>query len=357
MKRKEPENSEEQNNRTKTSRMTAVNGYVCKEKDAPLEPFSYELPADLSPTEVEVNVSHCGVCYSDLHMIKDNWFMSEFPFIPGHEIIGEVTAVGSSVKDLKPGQRVGIGWQCGSCFNCDSCKNHHEQFCKKSEVTIGGRNGGFADKIRVDARFSYPIPASLKSEETAPLLCAGLTVFSALKHFGVKSGQSVGIIGLGGLGHIAVQMAAAMGCEVTVFSGSAQKEADAKSFGAKKFVNTTDKAAMRAVTDTLDFIFATAKADPKHYLWPLKTDGTLVLLDTNDPIELPLGLLQSRKKISSSLVGSREDAVEMLQFAAKHNIRPKVELMELSKVNEALKKLENNEARYRIVLSTKHAKL
>ena len=221
-----------------------IRAFAALEKGKSLEPFSFE-PKPLAPHEVEVKISHCGVCHSDLHLVNNDWGMSSYPLVPGHEVIGTVHQVGSGVTQLKPGQRVGIGWQSDSCGQCEWCTRGEENLCAKAAPTCVGRHGGFADFIRVNGRFAIPVPESLSSESAAPLLCGGITVFSPMRGAQLGAQHRVGIIGIGGLGHMALQFARAFGSEVTAFSTSADKEAEAKRMGAHHFIATRDRSALK----------------------------------------------------------------------------------------------------------------
>lgn len=204
-----------------------ISAYAAHEEKGSLHSFEYETLA-LAPDEVEVMVSHCGICHSDVHLVDNDWGVSDFPLVPGHEVIGTVAALGSAVSEFKVGQRVGIGWQCGSCLECDDCRRGEENLCSKSQPVAVGHYGGFADRVRSNARFVFPIPDALSSENAAPLLCGGITVYSPFRHYDVKPYMKVGVIGIGGLGHLALQFARAFGCEVTAFSHDPSKEKEAR---------------------------------------------------------------------------------------------------------------------------------
>ncbi|MGZ3698256.1 MAG: NAD(P)-dependent alcohol dehydrogenase, partial [Bdellovibrionota bacterium] len=236
-----------------------ITSYAAKSAKGELERFDYEA-AKLGHNDVEIQISHCGVCHSDVHLVDDDWGMSSFPLVPGHEIIGLVTLKGPEVTHLAIGSRVGVGWQRSSCLSCEFCLSGREMFCLNDQATCVGNFGGFADSIRIDSRFTFPIPAGLASENAAPLLCGGITVYSPLRHYGVAPRMKVGVVGIGGLGHLALQFAHAMGCEVTAFSNSFNKEIEARDFGASHFVSSTDEAALGKLGRSLDFILVTAMA-------------------------------------------------------------------------------------------------
>ncbi len=233
--------------------MSQIQGLAAHAAGAELLPFKYD-PGELGPQEVEIAISHCGVCHSDLHLIANDWGISQYPFIPGHEVVGKVTAVGSEVRSLEVGQRVGLGWQSNSCGICEWCTRGMENLCPAAEGTCVHRHGGYADRVRANARFVIPIPDALESEHTAPLLCGGITVYNPLRTHGVNPSSRVGIVGIGGLGHMAIQFARVFGAEVTAFSTSAAKEEEARALGAHNFVNSRESKAMKEAAGTQDLI-------------------------------------------------------------------------------------------------------
>lgn len=318
-----------------------------------LKPFQYE-PAALGPHDVEIAITHCGICHSDIHLIDNDWSMSSYPLVPGHEIIGTVADAGPAVKNLKQGQRVGVGWQRGSCLVCEQCVGGDENLCAESRATCVGNHGGFADRIRMDSRFAFAIPETLASENAAPLLCGGATVYSPLKHYGVVPPMRVGVIGIGGLGHLALQFANAFGCEVTAFSSTPEKEKEARDFGAHHFIASTNPAALKKAAGSLDFILSTvfASLDWNTYLQLLRPNGRLCFVGVPAaPIQVHIGsILSGQKSICASVIGSRGTIREMLDFAARHDIEAMTEVMPLADVNKALEKLRANKARYRMVL-------
>jgi uncharacterized zinc-type alcohol dehydrogenase-like protein len=330
-----------------------IHAQAALEKGAALTPFHYSAPSDLGPHELEIEITHCGICHSDIHLIDNDWGISRYPLIPGHEIIGHVIRTGRDVS-LKQGTRVGVGWQRSSCLECDECISGRENLCLKQEATCNGHPGGFAERIIVDARFAFPIPDSLDSENAAPLLCAGITVYTPMQHFGVRPGKKVGVIGIGGLGHLAIQFARAMGCEVTAFSSSPDKEAETKSSGAHHFVLLT-KENLRSLRRSQDFILNTAMVEQDWHsvIQMLRSDGHLCFVGVPArPLNLPVHLLlDGRRSISGSNIGGRNDMREMLHFAALNGIKARTETMPLTSVNEALKKVRENRARYRMVLT------
>ena len=330
-----------------------VNAYAAMNKGEELKEFKYE-PQTLNPFDVEVKITHCGICHSDVHLIDDDWGFSAFPLVPGHEIVGIVSNVGSEVNRIKIGDRVGIGWQSGICHECEWCDIGEENMCDKAQPTCDGRYGGFADSIITDSRFAFAIPEVLESENAAPLLCAGITVYSPMKIFGLKPHHKVGVIGIGGLGHLAIQFAASMGCEVTAFSTSPEKENEAKELGAHNFIVSTDNSEMENVVNSLDFILstATAKINWTQYINILRKNGKLAIVGASPGnLDVPaLMLLFGQKSIGGSGIGGNPLIREMLGFAARHNIKAKTEVMPMDKVNDALQKVREYKARYRMVL-------
>ncbi len=334
--------------------MSEINGFAAHAAGAHLLPYKYD-PGDLGPNEVEVKISHCGVCHSDVHLIDNDWGLSKFPFIPGHEIVGAVIAVGSEVRDRTVGERVGIGWQADSCGICEWCRQGDEHLCAKSQPTCVGRNGGYADRIRVNAKFAIPVPAVLESENVAPLLCGGITVYSPLRNHGVRPSSRVGVIGIGGLGHIGLQFAKAFGAEVTAFSTSKDKEAEAKSLGAHHFVNTRDTGALKKVAGSFDFLLSTVSADQdwQGYVNALRPKGTFCVVGVPpSPIQIQaFSLIGGQRGIAGSPTGSPRDLHEMLDVAARHGVKAITERFAMAKANDAVAKVKKNQVRYRAVLT------
>jgi uncharacterized zinc-type alcohol dehydrogenase-like protein len=334
--------------------MIEINGLAVHAAGAQLLPYKYD-PGELKANEVEVKISHCGICRSDVHLIDNDWGMSKFPFIPGHEIVGTVVAVGSGVKDRKMGERVGIGWQADSCGICEWCRQGDEHLCAKSQPTCVGRNGGYAERIRVNSKFAIPVPKALESENAAPLMCGGITVYSPLRNHGVRPSSRVGVIGIGGLGHIGIQFAKAFGAEVTAFSTSKDKEAEAKSLGAHHFVNTRDTGALKKVAGSFDFLLSTVSADQdwQGLVNALRPKGTLCIVGASpSPIALQaFSLIGGQKAVSGSPTGSPRDLFEMLDVAARHNVKAITEKFAMAKANEAITKVKKSQVRYRAVLA------
>lgn len=330
-----------------------IHGYAAPEAHASLSPYVYEASAP-SAHEVLIKVSHCGICHSDIHLVDNDWRSSQYPLVPGHEVVGKVIAKGDAVEHLEVGDRVGVGWQSGSCMQCEWCVNGQENLCAASQATCVGRHGGFADHILSDARFAFALPAGLASQDAAPLLCGGITVYSPLRRYDVRPWHKVAVLGIGGLGHLALQFAHAMGCEVTALSSSPDKAAHAKALGADHFVHTRAEGALKALRSRFDFILVTATADLdwKPYVRALRPNGRLCFVTgEHSALGVPLSmLLDGQKSISGSIIGGRAMMAEMLEFAARHRIHAQTECMPLSEVNGALEKVRKNQARYRMVL-------
>lgn len=334
--------------------MSEIHGLAVHAAGAHLLSYKFN-PGELQDKEVEIKISHCGVCHSDVHLIDNDWGISKYPFIPGHEVVGTVIAVGTAVRDLKVGERVGVGWQADSCGICEWCRQGDEHLCSSSQPTCVGRYGGYADKIRVNSRFAIPIPEILESENVAPLLCGGITVYNPLRNHGVTPSSRVGVIGIGGLGHIGIQFARAFGAEVTAFSTSKDKEMEAKELGAHRFVNTRDTGALKKVAGSFDFLLSTVNADQdwQGYLNALRPKGTLCLVGA-PPSGIQIqafSLIGSQRAISGSPTGSPQDLHEMLDVAARHNIKAITERFPMAKANDAVAKMKKNQVRYRAVLA------
>jgi len=329
-----------------------VDAYAAREAGASLAPFGYE-PAALGPHDVEIEITHCGVCHSDLHLIDNDWQTSQFPIIPGHEVIGTVAQKGTLVTHVELGTRVGVGWQCGSCLQCEWCERGDENLCAGMVETCVGRPGGFADRIRIDGRFAFAVPAALSSEVAAPLFCGGLTVYSPLRQH-ARPQSRVGVIGIGGLGHLAIRFAHAFGCEVTAFSSTAAKEEEARAHGAHHFVSSVDDSDLKAQHESLDLIISTVNLplDWKRYVNALRPDGVLSFVGAlAEPLTIPTGILLARRRaVTGSPIGGRVAMREMLDFAARHGIGAQVETLPMNQVNIALDRLRRNDVRYRFVL-------
>lgn len=327
--------------------------YAAHREKGALKPFVYE-PEPLGPHDVEVRISHCGICHSDVHLVDGDWGVGGYPMVPGHEIVGSVAASGPEVRQLAPGQRVGVGWQRGACLECEWCVSGQENLCAREVATCVDRHGGFAERIRVDGRFAFPIPEALASEHAAPLLCGGVTVYAPLARW-VRPAMRVGVVGIGGLGHLALQFARAMGCEVTAISSSADKQREALELGAHRFVVAGEPKALRAAAGTLDFLLSTAflKQDWKGLLRTLRPNGVLCLVGAPDePLRLDAGAILGRQlSVTTSAIGGRPALRAMLDFAARHAIAPRVQLRPMAEANAALAEVREGRARYRVVLA------
>jgi len=331
---------------------STILGYAARAAGQPLELFTYEAP-ELGAHEVRVSVSHCGVCYTDVHAIDDYYGLFAFPFVPGHEVVGYVAAVGSATSGLKEGDRVGIGWQGRSCGQCEWCLVGEEHLCQDiSHCGTWTPYGGFSSSAVADSRFVYPLPDAMRPEVAAVLMCAGVTVYSPLRTYASGPAQKVGVVGVGGLGHLAIQFAHALGHEVTAISSTPGKKEEAFSFGADHFVVSGDKAGMQQLDYYLDLLLCTAHGgvDWEALLMTVRKRGRLVLLGFGRFDFRPIDLVAHELSITGSFLGSRATMREMLSFAGAHGITPQIELMPMSKVNEALRRVRENQARYRIVL-------
>ncbi|MEE9171052.1 MAG: NAD(P)-dependent alcohol dehydrogenase [bacterium] len=331
----------------------SINCYAALGAKKPLEKFQYE-PKELGPSDVEVAISHCGLCYSDVHLVDDDLGISAYPLVPGHEIIGTVTVVGSNVGSYSEGQRVGVGVQVGSCMACEACLRGEQTCCPELQGIGLGVYGGFAETIRVDSRFAYPIPEGLDSENAAPLLCGGATVFSPLHQY-VKPTMRVGVIGIGGLGHLALQYANAFGCEVTAFSSTPAKEEEARTLGAHHFIVTGNSDGLEKAANSLDFILFTSHAelDWTAFLNILRPRGKLCFVGfPPGAIGIPgFPLIFGQKSVVGSLIGDCSTNIEMLRFSAQHGIKAQTELLPMTEINQAFDKLRENRVRYRMVLN------
>ncbi len=327
--------------------------YAAPAKGQPLTPFEFD-PGPLGGEQVEIKVGHCGVCHSDLSMLDNDWGLSAYPFVPGHEVVGTIVAAGNQVKRVKVGDRVGLGWYSGSCMACSQCLSGDHNLCGSVESTLIGRFGGFADRVRCHWVWATPLPAALDPVKAGPLFCGGITVFNPIVQCGVQPTQRVGVIGIGGLGHLALQFLNKWGCEVLAFTSSDSKRPAALQFGAHDTVNSRDSAQMQKLAGSLDFILVTVNVtlDWAVILNALAPRGRLhVVGAVAEPIPVPaFALLSGQKAISGSPLGSPATTAKMLAFCARHTIAPTIEKFPLSCVNEALEHLRAGKARYRIVL-------
>ena len=330
-----------------------IRAYAAPAAGAKLELFEYDA-GPLGAGQVEIAVETCGICHSDLSMLNNEWGFTAYPFVPGHEVTGKVAAVGDRVTRVKVGDTVGLGWYAGSCMTCPQCMGGNHNLCLTNEATIVGRHGGFADKVRCSEAWAIPLPAGLDARKAGPLFCGGITVFNPIEQFGVKPTDRVGVIGIGGLGHFALQFLNKWGCEVTAFTSTDAKAEEARGMGAHNVVNSRDAAQLEAIAGSLDFILSTVNVDLEwdKYLNALGPKGRLHTVGAvPSPIPAPaFGLIMHQKSISGSPLGSPAATARMLDFCARHGIEAVTERFPLSKVNEALEHLHAGKARYRIVL-------
>lgn len=331
----------------------SINAYAVKAPKGPLEPFTYE-PGALGKNEVEVAVTHCGICHSDQSMIDNEWGISAYPLVPGHEVIGTVAAKGEAVEGLEIGQRVGLGWQCGSCGHCEYCRSAREHLCAQEAATIVHHHGGFADRVRAVAEFVVAIPDALPSAEAAPLLCAGNTVFTPMIRHGVNGSTRAAVVGIGGLGHLAVQFLAKAGCEVTAISSNHSKDGEVRGLGATRFIATKGTDELKKAAESFDFIICTAPASLpwNDFVAALRPQGTLVVVGVPDKdIELAaFGMIAKEKEVAGGRTGSPSDLARMLEFAARQKVYAMIEKYPMAKVNDAIARLRSGQARYRVVL-------
>ena len=330
-----------------------VNAYAVKEPKGKLEPFSYEL-GKLSPENIDIKVSYCGVCHSDINMMNNEWGMTQYPIVPGHEIIGEIVAAGNAVKNLKVGDTVGLGWMSSSCMSCSECMSGDHNLCSNSEGTIIGRHGGFAEYVRSHWSWAIPIPKGMDLSKTGPLLCGGITVFSPLFSSNIKPTDSVGVIGIGGLGHLALKFLKHWGCDVIAFSSNPSKKNEILSMGANKVIDSKDSEDLKSVAGKLKFILNTTNVslDWDSYLTALSPKGKLHTVGAVlEPMEIPaFSLIMGDKSVGGSPIGSPELIRLMLEFCNRHNIYPNTEEFLMENANEAIEHLNQGKARYRIVL-------
>jgi alcohol dehydrogenase (NADP+) len=336
--------------------------YAAQSPTSPLAPFSFERRKP-GPRDVLIKIRYCGVCHTDIHFVRNDWGISMYPIVPGHEIVGVVESVGDHVRKFKPGDTVGVGCLVDSCRDCDNCQAGLQQYCSGGMVLTyssyerDGQTvtyGGYSNQIVVTEDFVLRVSDKLALDGVAPLLCAGITTYSPLKTWGVGAGHRVGVLGLGGLGHMAVKLAASFGSEVTVLSRSSQKEADARQLGAHRFLNTTIEEQVTAAASSFDFIVDTvaARHDYNLPINMLKTDGTLICLGAPpEPIELQVfPLLFQRRRVVGSLIGGISETQEMLDYCAAKNITADIELIRMSEINEAYSRMEKSDVKYRFVI-------
>jgi uncharacterized zinc-type alcohol dehydrogenase-like protein len=341
--------------------MIPAKGYAAQSPTTALAPWNFER-RDVGPFDVHFDILYCGVCHSDLHQIRDEWFKGIFPMVPGHEIVGRVVKIGGSVKKFKPGDLAAVGCLVDSCRTCNNCKEGLEQYCLNGGVgTYNARAkdgtptyGGYSNTIVVHEDFVLTVSDKLSLPAVAPLLCAGITTYSPLMHWKVGKGHKLAVLGLGGLGHMAVKFGVAFGAEVTVLSTSANKEADARKLGAHKFVVTTDRKQTKEVRGYFDFILDTVSAphDMKLYLSLLKTNGTHIMVGIPpEPSQVPaFSLMDGRKSLAGSGIGGLPETQEMLDYCAQNNIVSDIELIAMKDINHAYDRMLKGDVRYRFVI-------
>lgn len=345
--------------------MLPTKSYAAQNPNADLAPYQFER-RNVGNHDVQIEILYCGVCHSDIHQVRNEWGGAKYPMVPGHEIVGRIVKVGEHVTKFKVGDLAGVGCIVDSCRTCNSCCEAQEQYCEngmvgtynsfeKDGVTI--TQGGYSDKIVVDENYVLKVSESLPLERVAPLLCAGITTYSPLKQWNIGKGHRVAVLGLGGLGHMAVKLAASMGAEVTVLSTSPNKQKDAEALGAHKFIVTQNAAELKSVKSYFDFIIDTVSAshDINLYVSLLRLNGTLIMLGI--PPEAPelgvYGLVSKRRRIAGSLIGGIAETQEMLDYCAKHNIVCDVEVIPISYINEAYERMIKGDVHYRFVIDMK----
>jgi len=337
--------------------------YAAHNPTSGLAPFSFDR-RELRPDDVAIDIDYCGVCHTDIHFVENDWGVTEYPLVPGHEIIGRVTAVGPDVKAYKVGDTVGVGCMVDSCRTCAACEKGLEQYCMEGMTgTYNGVDrhdqsitfGGYSSRVVVSDRFVVKVPEKLDPAAAAPLLCAGITTYSPLRHFGVGKGHKVGVIGMGGLGHMGVKFAKALGAEVTIFTRSESKVAEAKKQGADHVIISTDRQQMKAATESFDFLLDTVPVqhDLNPYLNCLTVDGTHIIVGLLEPIEPTLqagNLVFKRRILTGSLIGGMPETQEVLDFCAENDIACDVEMLDIHNINEAYERMKKGDVKYRFVI-------
>ena len=343
--------------------MPQVKAYAAQSPTSGVGPFPIER-REPRADDVVIEIDYCGICHTDIHFVHNDWDMTQYPVVPGHEIVGRVTAVGPAVSHFKPGDRVGVGCLVDSCRECGSCHDGLEQYCENGWVaTYNGEDrhdgtrtyGGYSERIVVSERFVLRMPESLDAAAAAPLLCAGITTYSPLRHFGVSQGHRLGVVGMGGLGHMGVKFGRALGAEVTLFTRSEAKRAEAERQGAHHVVISTDVGQMEAATGRFDFILDTVPVahDLNPYINALKRDGTLILVGMLAPTDPPLHtgpMVFTRRRLAGSLIGGLPETQEMLDFCAEHDISCDIEMLDIGDINGAYERMQKGDVRYRFVI-------
>ena len=345
-----------------------VKAYGAKASDADLEQLDIKR-REVLPNDVKIDILYCGVCHSDIHTVRNDWGNSKYPVVPGHEIIGRVIETGNEVSKFKEGDLVGVGCMVDSCQECESCKEGLEQYCENGMVgTYNGKDehlgghtfGGYSETVVVREKFVLKVPENIDAKGAAPLLCAGITTWSPLRHWKVKKGDKVGVIGLGGLGHMGVKFAAALGAKVVMITTSPGKSEDAKKLGADEVLISKDEEQMKKHTGSFDFLLNTVpvKHDLNPYIGLLKRDATMVLVGAIEPLEEMHGggLIIGRKSVAGSVIGGIPETQEMLDFCGEHNIVSDIEMIDMQNINEAFDRVTKSDVKYRFVIDMKSLK-
>ncbi|RUO81446.1 hydroxyacid dehydrogenase [Idiomarina tyrosinivorans] len=349
--------------------MSATKTYAAQAADSGLAPHNIER-RELRDDDVAIEIDYCGVCHTDIHYVENDWGGTIYPVVPGHEIVGHVTAVGKNVKNFKVGDNVGVGCMVDSCRECAACEDGLEQFCLNGMTpTYNGEDrhdgsvtyGGYSERVVVSDRFVVKVPDGLDKAAAAPLLCAGITTYSPLRHYGVKKGDKVGVIGMGGLGHMGVKFAKAMGAEVTIFTRSESKVAEAKKQGADKVIISTDEKQMQDAAGYFDFLLDTVpvKHDLNPYINCLKYDGTHIVVGLLESVEPPLEMGQlvlKRRVVAGSLIGGMPETQEVLDFCAEHDITCDIEMLDIQNINDAYERMKKGDVKYRFVIDMQSLK-
>lgn len=343
--------------------MTTAKSYAAQSETSGLAPWSF-VRRDPRPDDVSIEILYCGVCHTDIHFVENDWGWTEYPVVPGHEIVGRVTSVGKDVTRFSEGDIVGVGCMVDSCRACEACERGLEQYCKEgSTFTYNGQDrtdgswtyGGYSDHVRVSERFVVRVPEGMDPAVAAPMLCAGITTYSPLRHLNVGEGDRVGVVGMGGLGHLGIKFAKAMGAEVVLFTRSQGKVEEAKRHGASEVVISTDEKAMEKASGTLDYILDTVPVDHdlNPYLGCLKLDGAYMVVGQITPLGTPLettNLIFARRSLTGSLIGGMPETQEVLDFASEHGIECDIEKIEMREINDAFERVKRGDVRYRFVI-------
>ena len=349
--------------------METIKAYGATAADADLQPLDIKRRS-LQEADVKIDILYCGVCHSDIHTVRNDWGGSSYPVVPGHEIIGRVVAIGDGVKNFKEGDLVGVGCMVDSCHDCTPCHNDLEQFCEKGATfTYNSKDahidnqrtyGGYSTTVTVDQQFVLRVPDNIDAAAAAPLLCAGITTYSPLSHWKVKEGDKVGVIGLGGLGHMGIKFAAAMGAKTYMITTSPDKAEDAKRLGADAVIISKNEDEMQQHKGTFDFLLNTVpvKHDINPYLELLKIDATMVMVGAIEPLEPMNGgnLIMGRKRVAGSLIGGIKETQEMLDFCGEHNIVSDIEMIDMQDINTAYERVTSNDVKYRFVIDMESLK-